>query len=165
MEASGMTHAFAFDARFCTGCKACQVACKDRNNLPSGVLWRRVYEVSSGEWTRNGEAWESTVSAFNLSIACNHCVHPKCAGVCPTGAYNVRPDGIVTIDPRRCTGCGYCAWACPYDAPQLDRSAGVMTKCNLCFEDIDAGLPPACVAGCPLRCLDLVQVGEAALGI
>jgi len=158
-----MPYAFTFDGSSCSGCKACQAACKDKNNLPLGVLWRRVYEVSGGEWTRTGEAWTSTVFAYNLSIACNHCVHPKCAGVCPVDAYEVRPDGIVLINTQKCIGCGYCAWACPYDAPQVDQSAGHMTKCNLCYDNLDAGLPPACVAACPLRCLDLAEISEQGL--
>jgi anaerobic dimethyl sulfoxide reductase subunit B len=155
-----MTYAFVFDESSCTGCKACQIACKDKNNLPLGVLWRRVYEVNGGKWRQTGDAWTSTVFAYNLSIACNHCVHPKCAGVCPVDAYEVRPDGIVLIDTKKCIGCGYCAWACPYDAPQADKSAGYMTKCNLCFDNLDAGLPPACVSACPLRCLDLVDTSD-----
>jgi len=154
------SYAFYFDSSSCSGCKACQVACKDKNNLPIGVLWRRVYEISGGEWTHTGEAWTSTVFAYNLSIACNHCVHPKCAGVCPTDAYVVRPDGIVYIDGSKCIGCGYCAWACPYDAPQVDQFAGTMTKCNLCYDNLDMGLPPACVAACPLRCLELAEISD-----
>jgi anaerobic dimethyl sulfoxide reductase subunit B (iron-sulfur subunit) len=158
-----MTYAFTFDASSCSGCKACQAACKDKNNLPVGVLWRRVYEISGGEWTHTGEAWTSTVFAYNLSIACNHCVHPRCAGVCPVDAYEVRPDGIVLINTQKCIGCGYCAWACPYDAPQVDASAGHMTKCNLCYDNLDAGLPPACVSACPLRCLELVESSDQGL--
>jgi anaerobic dimethyl sulfoxide reductase subunit B (iron-sulfur subunit) len=155
-----MAYAFYFDSSTCSGCKACQAACKDKNDLPLDVLWRRVYEVSGGEWTQDGQAWTSTVFAYNLSIACNHCVHPKCAGVCPVNAYEVRPDGIVLINTQRCIGCGYCAWACPYDAPQVDKSAGYMTKCNLCYDNLDSGLPPACVAACPLRCLELVEMSD-----
>jgi anaerobic dimethyl sulfoxide reductase subunit B (iron-sulfur subunit) len=158
-----MTYAFVFDESSCTGCKACQAACKDKNSLPLGVLWRRVYEVSGGEWAQAGDTWTSTVFAYNLSIACNHCVHPKCAGVCPVDAYEMRPDGIVLINTQKCIGCGYCAWACPYDAPQVDKSAGTMTKCNLCYDNLDAGLPPACVAACPLRCLDLVNTSDQGL--
>lgn len=149
-----MTYAFTFDAAFCSGCKACQAACKDRNNLPLGVLWRRVIEVSGGTWQRNGAAWDQTVFAYNVSISCNHCLHPKCAGVCPTGAYDLRADGIVLLDTAKCMGCGYCAWACPYGAPQYNPEAGVMTKCNFCFDDLQQGLPPACVAACPMRVLD-----------
>ena len=151
-------HAFVFDARFCTGCKACQAACKDRNNLPAGVLWRRVYEVSGGGWEQAGNAWENTVFAYHLSLACNHCAYPKCAGVCPVDAYTVRQDGIVLLDPSECIGCGYCAWACPYGAPQLDPLTRSMSKCNLCYDNIDAGLPPACAAACPMRALEYREV-------
>ena len=155
-----MTPAFTFDASGCSGCKACQAACKDKNNLPPGVLWRRNYEVGGGKWTRSGDAWTSTVYAYNLSIACNHCVHPKCAGVCPVNAYTVREDGIVLLDSSKCIGCGYCAWACPYGAPQYDRFTGKMTKCNLCYDNLDAGLAPACVTSCPLRVLDVADQAE-----
>jgi len=155
-----MTYAFTFDASACTGCKACQIACKDKNNLPEGVLWRRVYEISGGSWQGQGEAWTTDVFAYNLSLACNHCVHPKCAGVCPTDAYVQREDGIVFIDESKCMGCGYCAWACPYSAPRYNPDLGYMTKCNLCFDNLDADLPPACVAACPMRVLDLVKVEE-----
>ncbi|HET9911231.1 MAG TPA: DmsC/YnfH family molybdoenzyme membrane anchor subunit [Anaerolineales bacterium] len=149
-----MTYAFTFDATFCSGCKACQAACKDKNNLPLGVLWRRVIEVSGGTWQRNGEAWNNTVFAYNLSIACNHCIHPKCAGICPTGAYDIREDGIVLLDTTKCIGCGYCAWGCPYGAPQYNPGTGTMSKCNFCVDNIEQGLPPACVAACPMRVLD-----------
>jgi DMSO reductase iron-sulfur subunit len=117
-----------------------------------------VIEVSGGAWQRKGEAWTNTVFAYNLSIACNHCVHPKCAGICPTGAYVIRDDGIVLLDTAKCMGCGYCAWACPYGAPQYNPEAGTMTKCNFCFDQIEQGLPPACVAACPLRVLDYKEI-------
>jgi len=156
-----MTYAFTFDSSACSGCKACQEACKDKNQLPVGVLWRRVIEVSGGGWTRAGKAWTNNVFAYNLSLACNHCVHPKCAGVCPTDAYVTRPDGIVYIDSSMCMGCGYCLWACPYSAPQYNPEQGQMTKCNFCFDNIDADLPPACVAACPLRVLNYVSLTPA----
>ena len=153
-----MAYAFTFDASACSGCKACQEACKDKNNLPVGVLWRRVIEVSGGEWTAQNGAWKNTVFAYNLSIACNHCEHPKCAGVCPADAYIHREDGIVYIDPSKCMGCGYCAWACPYNAPRYNFELGQMSKCNFCFDNIDAGLPPSCVAACPMRVLNFVEI-------
>ena len=155
-----MTYAFTFDASACSGCKACQVACKDKNQLPVGVLWRRVYEVSGGSWQKQGNAWRTDVFAYNLSVACNHCVHPKCAGVCPVDAYVVREDGIVYIDESKCMGCGYCSWACPYAAPQYNPELRHMTKCNFCYDNIDAGLPPSCVAACPMRVLNLVELSE-----
>jgi len=151
-------YAFSFDARYCSGCKACQAACKDKNNLPVGVLWRRVYEVSGGAWQKEGDAWSNSVFAYNLSMSCNHCVHPKCAGVCPVDAYDVRDDGVVILDSSKCVGCGYCAWACPYVAPQYNPQAGHMTKCDFCYDNLDQGLPPACVAACPLRVLEYGEV-------
>jgi anaerobic dimethyl sulfoxide reductase subunit B (iron-sulfur subunit) len=160
-----MTYAFSFDARFCSGCKACQAACKDKNNLPTGVLWRRVIEVSGGEWQENGESWNNSVFAYNLSISCNHCAYPKCAGVCPTKAYTIREDGIVFLDTTKCIGCGYCAWACPYGAPQYDATAGRMTKCNSCLDYLERGLSPACVAACPLRVLQYGDMETIATGI
>jgi len=159
-----MTYAFTFDASACTGCKACQIACKDKNNLPTGVLWRRVYEISGGSWQQQNAAWTNTVFAYNLSIACNHCEHPKCAGVCPVDAYEIRADGIVVIDESKCVGCGYCAWACPYDAPQYNPELGHMTKCNFCFDNIDAGLSPACVAACPMRVLNYSPAADISAG-
>lgn len=162
-----MNYAFTFDASACTGCKACQIACKDKNNLPADVLWRRVYEVTGGTWTTGGDpgVWQTDVFAYNLSIACNHCVHPKCAGVCPVDAYIVREDGIVYINESKCMGCGYCSWACPYAAPQYNPDLRHMTKCNFCFDNLDAGLPPACVAACPMRVLNFVTVDEGPLRV
>jgi DMSO reductase iron-sulfur subunit len=157
-----MAYTFLFDSSYCSGCKACQAACKDKNQLPTGVLWRRVYEMSGGNWQEKDSAWTTDVYAYNISMACNHCEHPKCAGVCPTNAYIIRPDGIVLLDTQRCTGCGYCGWACPYGAPQFDDRAGVMTKCNFCLDYLEEGKPPACVAACPMRTLEYAELPESA---
>ncbi len=147
-------YAFHANSAACTGCKACQAACKDHNGLPVGVLWRRVYEVSGGGWWRDGAAWRQDVFAYSLSVSCNHCEHPICAEVCPTGACHEGPGGLVLMDSDRCMGCHYCSWACPYGAPQFDGARGVMTKCTACIDRLDAGLPPSCVAACPMRALD-----------
>ncbi|MEW5867631.1 MAG: DmsC/YnfH family molybdoenzyme membrane anchor subunit [Chloroflexota bacterium] len=147
-------YAFQFDSSACSGCKACQIACKDKHNLPLGLRWRRVYEISGGEWQQVGPAWQPQVFAYNLSIACNHCLRPICIEVCPAAAISKRPDGIVLIDPGRCLGCQYCSWACPYGALQYDPGSGRMTKCTFCADELDMGRPPACVAACPLRVLD-----------
>jgi anaerobic dimethyl sulfoxide reductase subunit B (iron-sulfur subunit) len=155
-----MTYAFVFDASACSGCKACQIACKDKNNLPLGVLWRRVYEVSGGGWQKQGNAWVTDTFAYNLSIACNHCAHPKCAGVCPANAFILRADGIVLLDSSKCMGCGYCNWVCPYSVPQYNYKTGSMTKCDFCYDNLEQNLPPACVAACPLRVLEVVEVGK-----
>jgi anaerobic dimethyl sulfoxide reductase subunit B (iron-sulfur subunit) len=153
-------YAFTFDASSCTGCKACQVACKDKNALPAGMLWRRVYEVSGGAWEQSGAAWTNSVFAYNVSMACNHCAEPACVAACPTGACTARDDGVVWIDEAKCAGCEYCAWACPYSAPRYSPERGRTTKCNFCRDLLDEGLSPACVAACPMRALDYVQVDD-----
>lgn len=147
--------AFYLDASACSGCKACQAACKDKHDLPVGVLWRRVYEVTGGGWTRASETWTSDVFAYHLSLSCHHCDRPICADVCPTQAMHKRADGIVVVDRDRCMGCQYCSWACPYDAPQYDPARGQMTKCDFCADNLAAGKPPACVAACPMRVLEM----------
>ena len=147
--------AFFFDSSACSGCKACQVACKDKNDLPVGQLWRRVYEVSGGGWKQAGASWTQDVFAYNLSLSCNHCADPVCATNCPTKAIRQREDGIVLIDQDACIGCKYCAWACPYGVRELDEQQKVMKKCTLCIDRIsDQSLPenerrPACVLACP----------------
>jgi len=156
----GNQYAFYFDSSSCSGCKACQVACKDKHGLPVGRLWRRVYEVAGGTWKRAGHAWSADVYAYNLSLACSHCERPICLEVCPARAIIKREDGIVLIDAEKCVGCRYCAWACPYGAPQYDEAAGRMTKCTFCADNLEQGLPPACVAACPLRALDFGERAE-----
>ena len=153
-----MAYTFLLDSSYCTGCKACQAACKDKNQLPTGMLWRRVYEISAGTWQEKDGAWTTDVYAFNISMACNHCEHPKCAGVCPTNAYTIRPNGIVHLDIERCIGCGYCNWACPYGAPQYNHLSGTMTKCDFCEDYLEEGKSPACVAACPMRCLEIADL-------
>ena len=102
--------------------------------------------MTGGDWQRRGPAWLSSVFAYNVSLACNHCEEPICVEICPTQALGKRADGIVSIDADRCIGCKYCSWASPYGALQYDVEAGRMTKCTFCAEDLDAGLPPSCVA-------------------
>ena len=153
-------YAFFFDSGSCSGCKACQAACKDRNDLPLNVLWRRVYEVSGGKWRNEGGVWVPDVFAYNLSLACNHCEKPLCLTSCPTASIFKRPDGIVLIDDATCMGCRYCEWNCPYGSPQYDGLRGVMTKCNFCYELVDQGQPPACVSACPMRALDFGEISD-----
>ncbi len=153
-------YGFHFDSDSCTGCKACQIACKNKNNLPVGVLWRRVVEVSGGEWIKRGEAWIHHTFTYFLSIACMHCERPICAEVCPTRAITQREDGIVLIHYERCMGCQYCEWVCPYGALHFAKSAGVMTKCDLCYDDLDQGKPPACVSACQMRVLEFGELHE-----
>ncbi len=146
--------AFFFDAASCSGCKTCQVACKDKHNSPMGVRWRRIYEVSGGDWIAEGKAWRPTVFSYHLSLACNHCKEPTCMKACPNKAIVKNGQGLVLIHEERCMGCRYCEWTCPYDALQFDPNKKVMTKCTLCADYLEEGKPPSCVAACPMRVLD-----------
>jgi anaerobic dimethyl sulfoxide reductase subunit B (iron-sulfur subunit) len=153
--------AFYFDASACVGCKACQVACKDKNNLPIGTLYRRVFHYGGGSWTvEDGFNVPNNIFAYSVSTACMHCQTPACAEVCPAGAMTKRDDGIVLIDQDKCIGCRYCEWACPYGAPQFREDLGVMSKCDFC-QDLQAqGQNPACVDSCPMRALNFGELGE-----
>lgn len=160
MTAKVRQWAFFVDSSGCSGCKACQVACKDRNDLGPGIRWRRVYEVAGGTWRREGAAWVSGVRSYHLSLACNHCEEPVCLTQCPAAAITKSADGLVLIDGDRCMGCRYCEWACPYGAPQFDPATGRMGKCTLCAEELAAGEPPACVSACPMRVLEVGDLAE-----
>jgi len=153
---------FHLDQGGCTGCKACQIACKDKNDLPVGISWRRVAEYSGGGWSQDESlgTFKPNVFTYYTSVACNHCEDPICVRVCPTQAMHKGPDGIVSVDPTVCIGCRYCEWACPYGAPQFSAEKGVMTKCNFCEDYLAQGRDPACVAACPSRVLHFGEIGE-----
>jgi len=145
----------------CTGCKACEIACKDRKDLPTGVRWRRVYDYGGGEWIKDGDQFvPSGVFNYFVSTACMHCEKPICMEVCPASAISKRDDGIVVINPEQCIGCRYCSWACPYGAPQFNEVAQVMTKCDFCVELQTVGQNPACVDACPYRALEYGDIEE-----
>ncbi|MBU1749263.1 MAG: 4Fe-4S binding protein [Chloroflexi bacterium] len=147
--------AWYVDLRGCTGCRTCQIACQDDNDLPAGVAWRRVEEVAAGDYEVRGEALMPHVRATYVPVACNHCLEPACAAACPVGAIVKRPaDGLVLIDEAACLGCGDCADACPYESIQINPATGLASKCDFCADHIAAGRPPICVSACPMRVLD-----------
>lgn len=155
------TYGFYFDSSSCSGCKTCQVACKDKNDLGAGIRFRRVYEVAGARWNKTSEgAWEHDIVAYNLSVSCNHCEDPACVKACPTKAMHREADGMVLIDPEKCIGCRYCSWACPYGSPQYNRDTGIMQKCDFCRDYILEGGQPVCVTSCPMRALDFGFTNE-----
>ncbi len=87
-------YGFFIDSARCTGCKTCELACKDYKNLTPEVSFRRIYEYAGGDWQEDNGVWQQNVFAYYLSIACNHCEDPACTKVCPSGAMHKREDGL-----------------------------------------------------------------------
>lgn len=141
----------------CIGCKACVIACKDKNDLPLGEKYRKVYDYAKCEWNVDdqGVCVPSDYYAYSVSATCNHCEAPACLSVCPVGAiYKREEDGVVWIDEEACIGCEACVAACPFEAPYMSAATGVAHKCDFCIDLIDLGEIPQCVAACPARCLN-----------
>lgn len=130
------------------------MACRDKNELPTGITWRRIYEIEGGEWKSNGKAYTGKPFGYFLSISCNNCEDAPCINACPTSAMHLSDDGLVMIDRMLCLGCDYCKWTCPYDALHLDPSGGIMGKCDFCIDLLYEGRNPACVDACPMRAIE-----------
>jgi anaerobic dimethyl sulfoxide reductase subunit B len=146
---------FYIDQSRCTGCKTCQVACKDKNDSEVGRLFRRVSETTYGSFAPCGNAYSQCVVAYWTSMACNHCDNPRCVENCPTGAMHKRiSDGVVVVIEERCIGCQLCTLSCPYGAPQYNAQTGKMSKCDLCIDLIEKGEKPVCVAACPNQLIE-----------
>ncbi|MHB1291223.1 MAG: 4Fe-4S dicluster domain-containing protein [Sulfuricella sp.] len=138
------------DIEHCIGCNACTIACKAENNTPIGVDYNRVIEIEEGDFRDPQKA--PNVGVTFVPMPCMHCGLPACLAACPVGAITKRKeDGIVLINKDKCIGCRYCAWACPYGAPQFNAEAKVMEKCTLCVHRVEKGLLPACVTTCPAK--------------
>ncbi len=157
-----MRYGMVIDLKRCIGCRGCQIFCKAENATPPGILWSRVLFYESGHYP--------TVRKTPLPLLCMHCRTPVCVEVCPTKASVRRPDGIVTIDQKKCMGCETCVIACPYGARSFysqereyfpgqgltpyekagyqRHHTGVVEKCDFCLPRIEKGLEPACVANC-----------------
>ncbi|WP_281653974.1 4Fe-4S dicluster domain-containing protein [Eggerthella sinensis] len=151
--------AFFIDSSVCVGCKTCEIACKDQNDLSVGPRPRYVREFHGGTWVADEQdptvKRQEGVFSYNVSMGCNHCANPACVPACPQGAMQKDPDtGIVWSDPEKCIGCGMCALACPYGAPQVEQGADSIRKCNFCKDLLAEGKAPACVETCPMRALD-----------
>jgi anaerobic dimethyl sulfoxide reductase subunit B (iron-sulfur subunit) len=154
-------YAFYFDANSCIDCKACQVACQDKNDLPGNVIWRRVIEYGGGDWVMQDNVMvPNGIFTYALSTSCMHCQDPICVHVCPSGAMTKRDDGIVLVNEDICLGCRYCEWACPYAAPAYRSDLGVMTKCTFCEDLLAVGENPACVDACVTRALDFGELSD-----
>ncbi len=164
-----MGYGMLIDLSKCMGCRGCQVACKQWNDLPAeptmlGDDYTNPQQRSAYTWTTieflTAEVEGKTVSTFTKN-GCMHCEHPACEAACIAGAITKQENGAVTIDHDKCIGCRYCQVACPFGVPkyEYDKPVPKMQKCDLCFDRISVGLEPACAATCPN---DAIQFGDRA---
>ena len=157
--------AILYDATKCTACRACQVACKQWNELTAEVTTNRgTYEnppdLSWDTWIKMEFREVGNNGNFSWLFtrrSCMHCTDAACVTVCPTKALYYHEMGFVAYDKDKCSGCGYCVEACPFDVPRSGSGAitGIrtMNKCTLCQDRVTNELEPACVKTCPTGAL------------
>ncbi len=172
--------AMLYDALKCVGCRACQNACKDWNNLPAesvgyGLIYDNPSDLSARTWTLI-KAREYTLhnnpALLLCRYQCMHCTEASCMSVCPTGAISRQGDAVV-IDQEWCIGCGYCVQACPFGVPHKEHgfAAGPARKCTFCVDRQADGLAPACVEACPAGALqfgprdELIAQAKSRVGV
>ncbi len=154
-------YGYLFHQSRCSGCKTCEIACKDYHGLDGDLALRTIYEYAGGTWVQDEQgAWSQDVFCYYVSVSCNHCSDPVCVRICSAGAVRKDDNGFVSIDPAVCTGCQQCMAACPYHAPRYDEDAGVAVKCDGCRHRIEAGRLPICVEACPRRALQYGPYAE-----
>jgi formate dehydrogenase iron-sulfur subunit len=156
--------AILYDPSLCIGCRACQMACKQWNDLPAESRDPQgIYEtptgLSSTTWTiiKLNEQIEPGPSLFNYQ--CMHCVDAACVSACPSAALYKDERGFTAYDRDKCIGCGYCTQWCPYDVPQLEVESALAgtakaAKCTFCQDRIRLGIGgPSCAERCPVGAL------------
>ncbi|HEX5424759.1 MAG TPA: 4Fe-4S dicluster domain-containing protein [Candidatus Acidoferrales bacterium] len=158
--------AFLTDSTLCIGCKACEVACKEWNQVPgdgfvwsgqsydnTGALghatWRHVKFVEDGTVPGLGGNSPEALSWGFSSDVCKHCENAGCLEACPTGAIVRTEFGGVFIQPDVCNGCAYCVVACPFGVVEKRPDDGRAFKCTFCYDRQKENLQPACATACP----------------
>ena len=147
------------DTTKCIGCKACQVACSEWNELRDEVghnhgTYDNPQDLSAETWMLM-RFTEHETDAGNLEWlirkdGCMHCAEPGCLAACPSpGAIIKHANGIVDFDQDHCIGCGYCITGCPFNIPRISQKDHKAYKCTLCSDRVAVGLEPACVKTCP----------------
>ncbi len=170
----GRSYGFFTDTTLCIGCKACEVACKEWNNLPADSLgltghsydntsalsadtWRHVRFVEHSVRDDSSKPFQS--GWLMMSDVCKHCHNAPCVEACPTGALFRTEFDTVVVQQDICNGCGYCVPACPFGVVDISTLDGKAHKCTLCYDRLKGGLEPACAKSCPT---DSIQFGEVA---
>lgn len=165
----GMPKAVLVDLTRCMGCRSCQVACKQWNDLPAertsfGGGRDNPAALSKTTWTRVEHRYVTDGGKLSYRFVkrqCMHCLEPACVEACFMGVLKKTPQGPVVVAADRCIGCYYCQVACPFEVPRYEWQKGKVRpqKCRFCFEPggkydrLGQGLTPACVQACPTGAL------------
>jgi formate dehydrogenase iron-sulfur subunit len=165
---------FYTDTTVCIGCKACEVACKEWNQLPSTNGGENTLSGDSYDNTRklDGEHWRHVkfIEQFSedrtdgrwlmMSDVCKHCVQAGCLEVCPTGAIIRTEFDTVVIQADTCNGCRDCIAACPFGVIGVNPVTQTAQKCTLCYDRMKANLTPACAQACPTASIQFGAIAE-----
>lgn len=146
------------DVTTCIGCKACQVACSEWNDIRDEIgsnvgVYDNPADLSAKSWTvmRFSEVEENGKLEWLIrKDGCMHCSDPGCLKACPSaGAIIQYANGIVDFQSDHCIGCGYCISGCPFNVPRMNEADNRVYKCTLCVDRVSVGQEPACVKTCP----------------
>ncbi len=147
------------DVSKCIGCKACQVACSEWNELRDDVgsnhgTYDNPIDLTAESWTvmrfTEHEKADGDLEWLIRKDGCMHCADPGCLKACPSpGAIVQYANGIVDFNQDKCIGCGYCVTGCPFNVPRISQEDKKAYKCTLCSDRVAVGKEPACVKTCP----------------
>jgi tetrathionate reductase subunit B len=152
-----MAKVFTVDVAKCNGCYTCVTVCKDEHVDNDWTPYAKPQPEIGQFWVNLKDYVEGTlpkVKSHYIAEFCNHCERPACLKACTVDAIEKREDGLVLINPEKCTGCDACIAACPYDAIYKNKDLGICQKCTGCAHLLDAGEKlPRCVEACPTDAL------------
>jgi tetrathionate reductase subunit B len=156
---------FVHDISICNGCYNCQIACKDEHVVNDWTPYAKPQPDTGQFWLKLNEYIRGTVPKVKMhyvSVMCQHCDDAPCLAKCEIKAIYKREDGLVIIDPLKCTGCQNCIDACPYDTIYFNRNLNLAQKCTGCAHLLDRGWKePRCVDACPTQALKFMEESEA----
>ena len=156
-----MAKAFVIDVAKCSGCYNCQLACKDEHAENDWTPYAKPQPLTGQFWCKVTDHVQGTIPKVRIHYIahmCAHCRNAACMDACPADAFTRREDGLVLLDPAKCTGCKKCLDACPYDAIYFNDDERIAQKCTGCAHLLDHGAKlPRCVEACPT---DALMFGE-----